>query len=88
MATKRKTKFDDAVQKNIEMVTQFLIKIQSRHDDFYKQIFELQKQNIDMEKVLQMSLLRLLSMYEFNNAFSESEHKPVKNIPTESNAYK
>ena len=83
MAVKR---VDQAVQKNIDMVVEFLNKIHQRRLDTSKKLYDLQKQDAEFEKLLQVSLLKLLAVHEFTSAgVLEKQTKPVQF--RENNAY-
>lgn len=83
MAVTKSQKVDDAVQKNINMVVDFLNKIHSRRTDTTNKLFALQKQDAEFEKLLQVSLLKLLAVHEFTSAgVLDKQTKPVK-LPIE-----
>lgn len=65
MKSSKKT-FDDALQKNIRMVSNFLIEVHQDRKDLLGQMYELYKQNHEFERMMQMSLLRMLSIQEFS----------------------
>lgn len=50
-----------------------LSNIHIERNDLLRRMFDLQKDNATLEKLLQMQLLRLLSVQEFSNALSESD---------------
>lgn len=49
-------------QKNIDAVLEMLKTLQQRRSDFMRKAFEIQKQDSEFEKLLQVSLLKLLAM--------------------------
>jgi len=78
------TKTDSAIQKHIDMIQGFIATIQTRRGDLVKKMYELQKQDIEFEKLLQVALLRLLSTSELGP--SSASDKP-KSGAKDSNAY-
>jgi hypothetical protein len=77
-----KTKADTAIQKHIDMIREFISTIQTRRGDLVKKMYELQKQDVEFEKLLQVALLRLLSAHELGPS-STTEKPKFK----DSNAY-
>ena len=51
----------DILQKNIDTVLEFLTKLHHRRSDTIKKLYEMQKQDSEFEKLLQVSLLKLLA---------------------------
>ena len=82
-------KVDEAVQKNIDMVVDFLNRLHQRRIDITKKLYELQRQDSEFEKLLQVSLLKLIAVHEFTSAgMLEKPTKPINfNKINENRAY-
>ena len=53
------------LERNIEIMVTFLTSIHEEKSDLLNNMFQLYKSNFEMEKLMQMSLLRMLSVSEF-----------------------
>lgn len=69
---------NDIIERHIQMITGLLTTIQSRRNDLTRKLYELQKMDLEFEKLLQVSLIRLISSTDISN---------VKPNSKDSNAY-
>jgi hypothetical protein len=80
------TKADDAIQRHIDMVTGFISTMQTRRNDLVKKMFELQKLDGEFEKLLQVTLLKLLATHEIGLSSSKSDRDTPPKLK-DSNTY-
>lgn len=71
-------KVDAALQKNIDMVVDFLNRLHQRRSDTVKKLVQMQQQDSEFEKLLQVSLLKLLAVSEFTNAGILDKPRPIR----------
>ena len=74
------TEPNDIIERHIQMITGLLTTIQSRRNDLTRKLYELQKMDLEFEKLLQVSLIRLISTTDITSSNTKPNSK-------DSNAY-
>ena len=74
---KSKREFESAVERNIKILVTFLADIHDEKADLLTNMFQLYKANFEMEKLMQMSLLKMLSISEFSSNMSPESFKKM-----------
>ena len=68
-----KKHFDNNVQYNIKIITNLLANIHNERSNLLTKMYDLQKDNATLERLLQMQLMRLMTIQEFSHTMTESE---------------
>ena len=68
-----KRQFDNTVQYNIKVITNLLANIHTERSNLLTKMYDLQKDNATLERLLQMQLMRLMTLQEFSHTMTESE---------------
>ena len=79
MTARKKSKrdFESALERNIKIMITFLTDIHDEKSDLLANMFQLYKSNFETEKLMQVSLLRMLSVVEFSSSMSPESFKKM-----------
>ena len=72
-----KREFDTTLERNIKVLVTFLTEIHSEKSNLINNMFQLYKSNFEMEKLMQMSLLRMLSITEVSSGLNQESFKKM-----------
>lgn len=68
-----KRNFDNIIRSNIKIITNLLSNMHTERSNLLNRMYDLQRDNATLEKLLQMQLLRLLSVQELSSGLTDSE---------------
>ena len=72
-----KHEFETTLERNIKVLVTFLTDIHDEKSNLLNNMFQIYKSNFEMEKLMQMSLLKMLSITEVSSSLSPENFKKM-----------